>query len=52
MKDSDNIDMLLRQAENSTVRKTIINKLNTLRTKFDKIVQSDSKEYLKELKIL
>jgi len=52
VKDSDNIDMLLRQAENSTVRKTIINKLNTLRTKFDKIVQSDSKEYLKELKIL
>jgi len=52
VKDSDNIDMLLRQAENSKVRKTIIKKLNTLRAKLDKVVQSDSKAFLKDLKIL
>lgn len=52
IKDSDTIDMLLRQAENSRVRATIKSKLTTLREKLNKVVQADSKTYLKEIKII
>ncbi|MDR3595831.1 hypothetical protein [Clostridium sp.] len=43
---------LLKQAENTTVKKTVIRKLTTIENKLNKIVQPDSKQYLSDMKLI